>query len=148
MAVAVGVTAATAEVSLPCLDFAVHEKTLTGSMYGSCRPSIDIPIYLRLYQSGHLVLEELVSMHYTLLRCREVFQALLEGGTEGGNSTRGGCDALPATSRQMVTVVPSPVNCERSDLRDLYLISPCPTLGTRPQEHSRRNIDRAGVELV
>jgi S-(hydroxymethyl)glutathione dehydrogenase / alcohol dehydrogenase len=41
-------------------------KTLTGSHGGECNPSIDIPNYIRLHQSGKLNLESLITDWYPL----------------------------------------------------------------------------------
>ena len=48
MAVAVGVTPLTTEVSVPVMSPVCKEKTLTGSLYGSSRPWIDIPKLMEL----------------------------------------------------------------------------------------------------
>jgi S-(hydroxymethyl)glutathione dehydrogenase/alcohol dehydrogenase len=55
------------------------EKMVIGSMYGSCRPRIDVPRLLALYRSGKLKLDELVTRTYRLEQVNEAFAALAEG---------------------------------------------------------------------
>jgi Zn-dependent alcohol dehydrogenase len=43
-----------------------NDKTIMGCRYGSARPQYDIPLMVRLYQSGRLKLDELVSRTYPL----------------------------------------------------------------------------------
>ncbi|PVY97092.1 alcohol dehydrogenase/S-(hydroxymethyl)glutathione dehydrogenase/alcohol dehydrogenase [Actinomycetospora cinnamomea] len=77
--VCVGVPAPEARASVPAARFVREEKYLTGSLYGSSRPACDIPHLLRLWSSGRLPIDRLVSATYAL---DEVGQALddLEGG--------------------------------------------------------------------
>ena len=55
------------------------EKMVIGSMYGTCRPHIDFPRLIRLYQSGKLNLDELVTRTYPLEDVNEAFKALGAG---------------------------------------------------------------------
>jgi S-(hydroxymethyl)glutathione dehydrogenase/alcohol dehydrogenase len=55
------------------------EKTVIGSMYGTGRPHIDFPRLIRLYQSGKLNLDELVTRTYPLEDVNQAFEALAEG---------------------------------------------------------------------
>jgi len=43
-----------------------NDKSIMGCRYGSARPQYDIPLMVRLYQSGRLKLDELVSRTYPL----------------------------------------------------------------------------------
>jgi len=64
MAVAVGVAPMTTEVSVPVMTLVYEERILTGSVYGSSRPAIDIPKLINLYRAGKLKLDELLTRRY------------------------------------------------------------------------------------
>lgn len=64
--VAVGVHPADAVAELPALDFATSEKTLMSCLYGSSRPTKDIPLAIDLYRQGRYKLDELVSHRFEL----------------------------------------------------------------------------------
>jgi S-(hydroxymethyl)glutathione dehydrogenase/alcohol dehydrogenase len=55
------------------------EKMVIGSMYGTCRPRVDVPRLIGLYQAGKLKLDELVTRTYPLAQVNEAFAALGEG---------------------------------------------------------------------
>jgi S-(hydroxymethyl)glutathione dehydrogenase/alcohol dehydrogenase len=55
------------------------EKTVIGSMYGTCRPRVDVPRLIGLYQAGKLKLDELVTRTYPLEQVNEAFTALAQG---------------------------------------------------------------------
>jgi Zn-dependent alcohol dehydrogenase len=55
------------------------EKMVIGSMYGTCRPRVDVPRLIGLYQAGKLKLDELVTQTYPLERVNEAFDALAAG---------------------------------------------------------------------
>ena len=55
------------------------EKLVIGSMYGTCRPRVDFPRLLNLYQAGKLKLDELVTRVYPLEGINEAFVALGKG---------------------------------------------------------------------
>lgn len=77
--VAIGVTPLTTEVSVPVMSLIFEEKTLTGSLYGSSRPWIDIPMLMELYRSGKLKLEELLTREYPFNQINEAYEALEAG---------------------------------------------------------------------
>jgi len=77
--VAVGVPAATATVQLPGPDLVRHEKIVTGSLYGSCRPRQDMPAILDLYAAGRLPLDSLVTRVYPLEDINQAFSDMLAG---------------------------------------------------------------------
>ncbi|RJQ65624.1 MAG: Zn-dependent alcohol dehydrogenase [Desulfobacteraceae bacterium] len=79
MAVGVGVTPMDAEVSVPIMTLVFEEKILTGSVYGSSRPWIDIPKLIALYKAGKLKLDELLSRKYPFAKIKEAFRALERG---------------------------------------------------------------------
>ena len=47
------------------LDLTLNEKTIKGSLFGSCNPQHDIVRLLRLYDAGQLKLDELVTRTYS-----------------------------------------------------------------------------------
>ncbi|MBI5878830.1 MAG: Zn-dependent alcohol dehydrogenase [Chloroflexi bacterium] len=78
-AVMVGMPPSASKVSFPAFSFFAEEKTVKGSMFGSARPSIDIPRVLDLYKHHQLQLDELISRHYPLERINEAYEALARG---------------------------------------------------------------------
>jgi Zn-dependent alcohol dehydrogenase len=83
MVVAVGIPSATATIELPLAPFVGGEKTLRGSMYGTCNFAVDLPMLVDLYRGGRLRLDELVGRRMGL---DEVNAAL--DGLEGGDVAR------------------------------------------------------------
>ena len=55
------------------------EKTVIGSLYGSCRPRLDFPRLFSLYKAGKLKLDELVTRVYPLEEVNEAFEAMGKG---------------------------------------------------------------------
>jgi S-(hydroxymethyl)glutathione dehydrogenase/alcohol dehydrogenase len=81
--VMLGVPAATAEVSFNVADMYL-DKSILGCRYGSSRPQSDIPLYVELYRSGRLMLDELVTRTYPL----DQFEAAI-ADMESGKLARG-----------------------------------------------------------
>ena len=79
LAVVVGVTPMTAEVSVPIMPLVFEERTLTGSIYGSARPLVDIPMLMNLYKAGKLKLDELLTRRYPFSQINEAYEALERG---------------------------------------------------------------------
>lgn len=79
MAVVVGVTPMTMEVSVPVMSLVYEERVLTGSVYGSSRPRTDIPKLIALYRAGKLKLDELLTRTYPFAQINEAYQALERG---------------------------------------------------------------------
>ena len=77
-AVIVGVAKADEVIAIPALSI-LQEKTLKGSLYGSARPSVDMPKLLDLYMSKKLKLDELVSRRIPLDQVNEAFQWMEKG---------------------------------------------------------------------
>ncbi len=65
--------------SIPMLELTLYEKRLVGSLFGSGNPYLDIPKMVRLYQKGHLKLEELITKRYSLDQVNEGYDDMLEG---------------------------------------------------------------------
>jgi S-(hydroxymethyl)glutathione dehydrogenase / alcohol dehydrogenase len=79
MAVVVGVTPMTMEVSVPIMPMVFEERTLTGSIYGSARPQVDLPMLMNLYRAGKLKLDELLTGRYPFAKINEAYEALEKG---------------------------------------------------------------------
>lgn len=56
-----------------------EERTLQGSYLGSCIPSRDIPAYIKLYQSGRLPVNKLMTHKLKLNEINEAFERLAKG---------------------------------------------------------------------
>jgi S-(hydroxymethyl)glutathione dehydrogenase / alcohol dehydrogenase len=56
-----------------------REKTLKGSNYGSCRPSVDFPKFVDLYLAGKLKLDEMISRTIRLDEVNAAFDAMMAG---------------------------------------------------------------------
>jgi len=57
----------------------LFRKSLKGSLFGDCNPTVDIPRILSLYQAGDLKLDEIITRTYTLEQVNEGYDDLLEG---------------------------------------------------------------------
>lgn len=79
VAVAVGIPAATEEITLPGPAFVLNEKTLRACFYGSARLRFEIPRLLALYRAGRLLLDELVTAAFPLDRVNDAVAALDRG---------------------------------------------------------------------
>lgn len=77
--VAVGVPGPDAAVMLPGPALVRHEKIVTGSLYGSCRPRQDMPRVLDLYATGKLPLDRLITRTYELEQINEAFHDMNSG---------------------------------------------------------------------
>jgi S-(hydroxymethyl)glutathione dehydrogenase/alcohol dehydrogenase len=54
-------------------------KTMTGTVQGDIRPSVDIPRFVDLYMNGKLPIDKLISRIYSLDEINEAFAALERG---------------------------------------------------------------------
>ena len=81
--VLLGVPAAGTEMSIP-VDRLYLDKSIMGCRYGSARPAADIPRYIDLYRSGHLLLDELVTRTYPLADFRQLFDHARAGTLDRG----------------------------------------------------------------
>ena len=79
MAVVVGVSKMADNVTLGTFMMPFQEKILTGSMYGSARPSTDFPKLLDLYKSHRLKLDELVTATYKIDDVNRAFSDMQSG---------------------------------------------------------------------
>lgn len=82
--VCVGIPPEGVEACLPGPTLPRSEKTVVGSLYGSCRPHLDMPWVLDLYRQGRLDLDSLVTRTYPLEEVNLAFADL-----EAGEVARG-----------------------------------------------------------
>ncbi|OIH98161.1 zinc-binding dehydrogenase [Curtobacterium sp. MCBA15_001] len=82
--VCVGVPGPDARPSLPGPDLVRSERVVTGCLYGSSRPSVDIPRILELYRRGALPIDRLVSKTYRLDQVNEAFEDMAAGRLSRG----------------------------------------------------------------
>jgi S-(hydroxymethyl)glutathione dehydrogenase/alcohol dehydrogenase len=78
-AVIVGIAGAKDQISLNAQQVALSEKRLTGSYYGSARPSQDFPRLIGLYRGGRLKLDELITRTYSIDEAPQAFADLAQG---------------------------------------------------------------------
>jgi alcohol dehydrogenase (nicotinoprotein) len=71
-------------VQIPGTVLAVTQRRIAGSFFGSCNPVYDVPLLLGLYQRGELLLDELVSKHYSLDEINEGYADLAAGRNARG----------------------------------------------------------------
>jgi len=71
------------DFSVSPIDLFLHEKRLTGSLAGSCRPDRDVPLFLEWFVRGDLDLDALVTRRYALEDINEAIDALSKGEIEG-----------------------------------------------------------------
>jgi alcohol dehydrogenase len=74
-----GLPAPTAMLTIPAVNLVADEKTVRGSYLGSCVPNRDIPRYVRLFQSGQLPVDRLLSTVMPLAEINTGFDLLREG---------------------------------------------------------------------
>ena len=77
--VAIGVHPAGSTVELPADQFATSEKTLMGCLYGTSRPTKDIPMLVEMFRAGRLRLAELVTHHFALEDINEAVAKMSNG---------------------------------------------------------------------
>ena len=66
-------------VQLPSASMITYQKTVRGAMFGWCNPQFDIVRLLRLYDSGALKLDELVTARYPLDDVNQGYEDLKSG---------------------------------------------------------------------
>jgi NDMA-dependent alcohol dehydrogenase len=71
-------------VQVPGTVLAVTQRRIAGSFFGACNPAKDVPLLLRLYRSGELLLDELVSRHYALEEVSAGYADLASGRNARG----------------------------------------------------------------
>ena len=83
-AVIIGITGVRDTITIPAVFIPVWERKITGSFFGSCLPSEDMPYLLNLYKQKKLMLDELVSQYYDLEEINQAFRDM-----EVGENIRG-----------------------------------------------------------
>ncbi len=83
-AVAVGVAALADTASVRPLLLTAMERTLKGSYFGSARPREDFPRLIKMYRSGQLKLDELITRTYTVDEAPQAFDDLAQGRNARG----------------------------------------------------------------
>ena len=78
--VIVGLAPAT-QLSLPIapLNLVLTQKAVMGVLYGDARPRNDIPTMLKMYETGKLKLDELVTQTYSLDQINEAYADMIAG---------------------------------------------------------------------
>jgi Zn-dependent alcohol dehydrogenase len=66
-------------VKIDLQTFILWNKNLVGTVFGSCNPRADIPRFARMYQSGQLQLDEMITRRYRLDDINEGYHHLLNG---------------------------------------------------------------------
>ena len=79
VAMVVGITPTTAEVTVSSLSLVYEERVLTGSLYGSAAPKTDSPRLIDLYRAGSLKLDELLTRSYPIEEINEAYRDLESG---------------------------------------------------------------------
>src|ERR1700744_2848225 len=69
----------TSSVKIDLQDFILMNKSLAGTVFGSCNPKADISRLARLYQTGQLQLDEMITRRYRLEDINEAYDDLLNG---------------------------------------------------------------------
>lgn len=77
--VAIGIPPEDEEARLPGPRLPREEKVVTGSLYGSCRPHVDMPLVLDLFMAGRVPLDRLVTKTYPLEEINDAFTAMSAG---------------------------------------------------------------------
>lgn len=93
--VCVGIPSADASIVLPGPAMVRHEKIVTGSLYGSCRPQRDMPKILDLYAEGRLPLDRLVTRTYGMDDINAAFDDMVAGKLARGVVIFGTSPATP-----------------------------------------------------
>ena len=66
-------------VQLDIQDLVLMNKTLCGTVFGSCNPRSEIPLLARMYTAGQLQLDEMITRRYHLDDMNTAFDDLLRG---------------------------------------------------------------------
>jgi alcohol dehydrogenase len=69
----------TRSVNIDLQDFILMNKTLAGTIFGSCNGKADIARFARLYETGQLQLEEMITRRYRLDDVNAAYADLLNG---------------------------------------------------------------------
>ncbi|WP_082956157.1 MULTISPECIES: Zn-dependent alcohol dehydrogenase [unclassified Mycobacterium] len=70
---------ATHSIAVALQDFILMNKTLCGTVFGSCNPRSDIALLATLYESGQLLLDEMITRRYRLDDINDAYADLAAG---------------------------------------------------------------------
>ncbi|UXA07308.1 Zn-dependent alcohol dehydrogenase [Mycobacterium sp. SMC-2] len=70
---------ATHSIAVALQDFILMNKTLCGTVFGSCNPKSDIALLATLYESGRLLLDEMITKRYRLDDVNDAYADLTAG---------------------------------------------------------------------
>jgi Zn-dependent alcohol dehydrogenase len=66
-------------MQLDIQDLVLMNKTLCGTVFGSCNPRSEIPLLASMYTAGQLRLDEMITRRYPLDDINTAFDDLLRG---------------------------------------------------------------------
>jgi NDMA-dependent alcohol dehydrogenase len=69
----------TDSIAIQLQDFILMNKSLRGRVFGSCNPKSDIPLLTNLYESGQLLLDEMITKRYGLDEINHAYDDLVAG---------------------------------------------------------------------
>jgi Zn-dependent alcohol dehydrogenase len=69
----------TSSVKIDLQDFILMNKSLAGTVFGSCNPKADISRLARLYRTGQLQLDEMITRRYRLDDINDAYNDLRNG---------------------------------------------------------------------
>lgn len=69
----------TFSIDIELQNFILWNKNLVGTVYGSCNPKSDVTRFARMYQTGQLQLDEMITRRYRLDDINEAYADLLNG---------------------------------------------------------------------
>ncbi|CNI86252.1 alcohol dehydrogenase B [Mycobacterium tuberculosis] len=69
----------TRSVNIDLQDFILMNKSLAGTVFGSCNPRADIARLARLFTSGQLQLDEMITKRYRLDEINHAYDDLRNG---------------------------------------------------------------------
>jgi Zn-dependent alcohol dehydrogenase len=69
----------TDSIAIALQEFILMNKTLCGTVFGSCNPKSDIPLLATMYGSGQLLLDEMITKRYALEEINAAYADLTAG---------------------------------------------------------------------
>ena len=77
--IVIGIPSNDTHISISAVPLVFEERTITGSLYGSAAPKLDIPNMIKLYEDGKLNLDSLLTDRYPLEEINEAYDAMIKG---------------------------------------------------------------------
>ena len=69
----------TSSIGINLQEFILWNKNLVGTVYGSCNPRVDVPRFIKLYETGQLQLDEMITRRYRLDEINDGYRDQLNG---------------------------------------------------------------------